>query len=91
MKKVLILLLLPLFISCNSGVKPVIEREPAIYGVVIDSDGNPVAGANVWLLLNAPNEPGFMVEDIISSVSPVPLAEIHSTHDEFLPLERARQ
>ena len=31
-----------------------------------------------------------MVEDIIGQVSPVPLAEIHSTHDEFLPLEKAR-
>lgn len=31
-----------------------------------------------------------MVEDIIEKVSPVPLAEIHSTHDEFLPIEQAK-
>ena len=45
----------------------------------------------IWITKKAPNEPGFMVEDIISKVSPVPLAEIHSTHDEFLPLEKAKQ
>jgi fermentation-respiration switch protein FrsA (DUF1100 family) len=31
-----------------------------------------------------------MVEDIIDKVSPIPLAEIHSTHDEFLPVEQAK-
>jgi hypothetical protein len=45
----------------------------------------------IWITKKAPNEPSFMVEDIIGQVSPVPLAEIHSTHDEFLPLDKARQ
>ena len=44
----------------------------------------------IWITKKAPNEPGFMVEDIIAKVSPLPLAEIHSTHDEFLPLEKAK-
>jgi hypothetical protein len=44
----------------------------------------------IWVTKKAPNEPSFMVEDIIAKVTPVPLAEIHSTHDEFLPLENAR-
>ncbi len=44
----------------------------------------------IWITKKSPNEPGFMVEDFISSVSPLPLAEIHSTHDEFLPLEKAK-
>jgi hypothetical protein len=45
----------------------------------------------VWITKQVPNEPSFMVEDIIGQVSPVPLAEIHSTHDEFLPLEKAKE
>jgi hypothetical protein len=45
----------------------------------------------IWITKKSPNEPGFMVEDIISGVSPLPLAEIHSTHDEFLPLEQAKR
>lgn len=44
----------------------------------------------IWITKKAPNEPSFMVEDIIQNVSPVPLAEIHSTHDEFVPLAHAK-
>jgi Bacterial virulence protein (VirJ) len=44
----------------------------------------------IWVTKRAPNEPSFMVEDIIQKVSPIPLAEIHSSHDEFLPLEQAK-
>jgi hypothetical protein len=44
----------------------------------------------IWITKKTPNEPSFMVEDIIAKVSPLPLAEIHSTHDEFLPLEKAK-
>ncbi len=44
----------------------------------------------IWITKKVPNEPSFMVEDIIGKVSPVPLAEIHSTHDEFLPIEKAK-
>ena len=44
----------------------------------------------IWITKKVPNEPSFMVEDIIGQVSPVPLAEIHSTHDEFLPLDKAK-
>ena len=44
-----------------------------------------------WITKKNPNEPSFLVEDIIHKVSPVSLAEIHSTHDEFLPLEKAKQ
>ncbi len=44
----------------------------------------------IWITKKVPSEPSFMVEDIIGKVSPIPLAEIHSTHDEFLPLEKAK-
>jgi hypothetical protein len=44
----------------------------------------------IWFTKQTPNEPSFMVEDIIAKVSPVPLAEIHSTHDEFVSLEQAK-
>jgi hypothetical protein len=44
----------------------------------------------IWITKKSPKEPSFMVEDIIGAASPLPLAEIHSTHDEFLPLEKAK-
>ena len=46
--------------------------------------------STIWITKRAPNEPSFMVEDIIQRVSPIPLAEIHSSHDEFLSLEQAK-
>jgi dienelactone hydrolase len=44
----------------------------------------------IWITKGVPNEPSFMVEDIIDKIGPIPLAEIHSTHDEFLPLDQAK-
>ncbi len=44
----------------------------------------------IWITKRVPNEPSFMVSDIIGKVTPVRLAEIHSTHDEFLPLDKAK-
>jgi hypothetical protein len=44
----------------------------------------------IWITKKTPNEPSFMVEDYIAGISPLPLAEIHSTHDEFLPVEKAK-
>jgi len=44
----------------------------------------------IWITKKTPDEPGFMVKDIIQQISPVPLAEIHSTQDEFLSLEKAK-
>ncbi len=44
----------------------------------------------IWITKKAPAEPGFLVSEIIEKISPLPLAEIHSTQDEFLPLEKAK-
>jgi len=46
--------------------------------------------SSIWITKKAPNEPSFMVADIIANVSPLPLAEIHSTRDEFLPIDQAK-
>jgi fermentation-respiration switch protein FrsA (DUF1100 family) len=40
----------------------------------------------IYVTHNVPNEPTFSAAHIISRVAPVPLAAIHSTHDEFVPL-----
>jgi len=41
---------------------------------------------SIYLTHRVPNEPAFSAADIVSRVSPLPLAAIHSTHDEFVPL-----
>jgi hypothetical protein len=44
----------------------------------------------IWFTKKNPDEPYFMVEEIIHQVTPVPLAEFHATHDEFLAVEQAK-
>jgi hypothetical protein len=44
----------------------------------------------IWITKKVPKEPTFLVSEIINKVSPAPLAEIHSTHDEFLSLDKAK-
>jgi pimeloyl-ACP methyl ester carboxylesterase len=44
----------------------------------------------IWITKKVPHEPSFRVSEIINKVSPVPLAEIHATHDEFLSIEKAK-
>ena len=47
--------------------------------------------ALIYLTHRTPSEPTFSVARIIGNVSPVPLAAIHSRHDEFVPLEEAER
>ncbi len=42
--------------------------------------------ALIYLTHRAPNEPTFSAAAIVDRVAPLPLAAIHSTHDEFVPL-----
>jgi fermentation-respiration switch protein FrsA (DUF1100 family) len=44
----------------------------------------------IYLTKGTPREPGFRVSSIIDRLSPVPLAEIHATGDEYVPLPEAR-
>jgi fermentation-respiration switch protein FrsA (DUF1100 family) len=40
----------------------------------------------IYLTHRTPNEPTFSVKAVVDRLSPVPLAAIHSTRDEFVPL-----
>ncbi len=42
--------------------------------------------AIIYLTHRPPNEPSFSTASIVGHVAPAPLAAIHSTHDEFVPL-----
>jgi fermentation-respiration switch protein FrsA (DUF1100 family) len=44
----------------------------------------------IYLTHRAPNEPSFSVKAAAPRLAPVPLAAIHSTHDEFAPLAEAK-
>jgi fermentation-respiration switch protein FrsA (DUF1100 family) len=45
----------------------------------------------IYLTHGTPNEPTFSVKSVIERMAPVPLAAIHSTGDEFVPLAEVEQ
>jgi fermentation-respiration switch protein FrsA (DUF1100 family) len=45
----------------------------------------------IYVTHGVPNEPTFLVRDVVARMAPVPLAAIHSTHDEFVPVDLARE
>ena len=45
----------------------------------------------IYLTHGVPNEPTFSAAALVDRVSPVPLAAIHSTRDEFMPVGRIRE
>lgn len=88
-------------VSEGAGLSVLASTDPEIQGMIQGVLGLGLPDQNelgwrwqdfgTWITKTNPNEPSFMVEDIIQKVSPIPLAEIHSTHDEFLPVEQAKQ
>ena len=47
--------------------------------------------ATIYLTHRVPHEPTFSVLALVRQIAPVPLAAIHSTHDEFVPVEEAER
>jgi len=45
----------------------------------------------IYLTHGVPKEPLFNTSAVVSKVTPIPLAEIHSSRDEFVPVEEARR
>ena len=87
-------------VSEGAGLSVLAAANPAVKGSIRGVLGLGLPDENelgwkwqdftIWITKKKPNEPGFSVTNIISAVSPAPLAEIHSTHDEFLPLDKAK-
>ena len=45
----------------------------------------------IYLTHGAPKEPTFSVLEIVDRLAPLPLAELHSMHDEYVPVDEARR
>jgi fermentation-respiration switch protein FrsA (DUF1100 family) len=45
----------------------------------------------IYVTHRAPNEPGFSAAAVVSRVAPLPLAAIHSSHDEFVPVGEVKR
>ena len=47
--------------------------------------------AIIYVTHRSPNEPWFSVQTVVDRLAPLPMAAIHSSHDEYAPLVEARQ
>jgi dienelactone hydrolase len=47
--------------------------------------------STIYLTKGLPDEPLFSVAEVIAKVSPLPIVAIHSTRDEFVPLDEVRR
>jgi len=45
----------------------------------------------IYVTHTIPNEPTFSAANVIGRLAPVPLAAIHSTHDEFVPVDEVKR
>ena len=45
----------------------------------------------IYVTHGATREPTFSVLEIVDRLAPLPLAQLHSTHDEYVPVEEARR
>ena len=45
----------------------------------------------IYVTHGAPKEPMFSTADVIGKVAPLPFAAIHSTHDEFVPVDELKR
>lgn len=88
-------------ISEGAGLSVLAATDPAtqaqISGVIclglpdLNELGFRVRDMLIYLTHRAPNEPSFHVATIIDRVAPLPLAAIHSTHDEFVPVREVER
>ncbi len=73
------------------------ETKPLIGGVIglglpdMNELGWRLKDSIIYITHAAPNEPMFSTAGIVERVAPLPLAAIHSTQDEFVPLAEAQQ
>ena len=45
----------------------------------------------IYITHKAPKEPTFSSAEVVAGLAPLPLAQLHSTHDEYVPLDEARR
>ena len=72
-------------------------NKPAIAGVIglglsnLTELGWRWRDMTIYLTHGTPNEPTFSVKSVIDRIAPLPLAAIHSTGDEYVPLSEVEQ
>jgi alpha-beta hydrolase superfamily lysophospholipase len=83
-------------VSEGAGLSVLAATDPATKAAILGIVGLGMPDVNelgwrwkddlTYLTHKVPNEPTFSAAAIVAGISPLPLAAIHSTHDEFVPL-----
>jgi pimeloyl-ACP methyl ester carboxylesterase len=72
------------------GTKPLLRGVIALGLPDVNELGWRWKDAMIYVTHGVPDEPTFRARDVVAGVAPLPLAAIHSTRDEFVPLAEAR-
>lgn len=88
-------------VSEGAGLSVIAAADPAqrasLAGVVVlglpdvNELGWRFADSVIYFTHKVPDEPTFRAGDFLPHLGPVPLASVHSTHDEYVPLPEARR
>jgi predicted alpha/beta hydrolase family esterase len=78
---------LSLLAATNARIKQMIGGVLAVGLPDVNELGWRWQDSVIYLTHKVPNEPTFSTSAVAANVTPVPLAAIHSTNDEFVPLE----
>ncbi len=76
--------------ATDPGVKQRISGIVALGLGDVNELGWRLRDALIYLTKGNPREPSFLASRHIGNVSPLPIAAIHSTHDEFVPVSEVR-
>jgi pimeloyl-ACP methyl ester carboxylesterase len=88
-------------VSEGAGLSLLAATDPATKGVIAGVIGLGLPNINelgwrwrdalIYITHGVPNEPTFSTASLANRVSPIPLAGIHSTRDEFVPLAEVQR
>jgi fermentation-respiration switch protein FrsA (DUF1100 family) len=88
-------------VSEGAGLSVLAATDPATKGVIAGVIGLGLPNINelgwrwrdalIYVTHGVPNEPTFSTASLANRVSPIPLAAIHSTRDEFVPLAEVQR
>ena len=88
-------------VSEGAGLSVLAASEPAAQHAIAGVIGLGLPDTNelgwrwkdslIYVTHSVPNEPTFSVSALVDKVAPIPLAAIHSTHDEFVPVAEAQR
>jgi dienelactone hydrolase len=77
--------------AADPGLQPSLAGVLALGLPDVNELGWRFSDSVIYVTHKVPNEPTFRAADFLPRLGPVPLASVHATHDEFVPLPEAQR